>query len=101
MADTLTVIPITSATAEPQNSLHAGLQPLKEIPPDLIRLASFLAMEIRTPLTDINLSIEVLDTSINTPGHKVYLDIIKRSSIRINDLLNELIKGQLEKNSST
>ena len=58
------------------------------------QFASALAHEIRNPLTNINLSAKILDSAIKDENLKVYLDIIMRSSIRINDLLKEFLKYQ-------
>ena len=60
-----------------------------------------LAHEVRNPLTNIDLSIEMLLSGVKDNERKTYLDIIMRSSIRINDLLNELIKCQKENSSRT
>ena len=58
--------------------------------------ASFLAHELRNPLTNINLSIDMLEFSIKDKELKEYLEIIKRSSKRINILIAELLKCQQE-----
>ncbi len=60
------------------------------------QIASVMAHEVRNPLTNINLSIEMLEPALKDNELKIYLGIIKRSSIRINDLLNELLKYQEE-----
>lgn len=53
-----------------------------------------LAHEIRGPLTNINLSTEMLEAEITNDNLKMFLDIIKRSSVRINNLINELLRYQ-------
>ena len=54
-----------------------------------------LAHEIRNPLSNINLAVEMLKSAIrDDDNQKTYLDIIRRSSVRINDLLNDLLKYQ-------
>jgi signal transduction histidine kinase len=58
------------------------------------QFASALAHEMRNPLTNINLSVKLLESAIKDDDLKAYLDIITRSSIRINDLLKELLKYQ-------
>lgn len=58
------------------------------------RFTSALAHEIRNPLTNINLSVELLNAAIKDNELNMYVDIIMRSSIRINKLLNELLKYQ-------
>ena len=55
------------------------------------RLVRTLAHEIRNPLTNINLSLEELEQGIQDEELGVYLQIVNRSSKRINDLLNELL----------
>jgi signal transduction histidine kinase len=59
-----------------------------------LQFALVLAHEVRNPLTNITLSIEMLESAINDQELKIYLDIIKRNSIRINDLINEFFKSQ-------
>jgi signal transduction histidine kinase len=61
---------------------------------------SLLAHETRNPLTNINLSIETLLAGVMDEERKTYLDIIIRSAVRINELMNELIKCQQEKKSN-
>jgi signal transduction histidine kinase len=56
--------------------------------------AAVLVHEVRNPLTNINLAVELLKSTMSEGEQKIYLDIIRRSSIRINDLLNELLKYQ-------
>jgi signal transduction histidine kinase len=58
------------------------------------RFASALAREVRNPLTSINLSIDMLRSSLMDSELKIYVDIIGRSSMRINDLVDELLKYQ-------
>lgn len=55
------------------------------------RLVRTLAHEIRNPLTNINLSLEELEQGIQNEDLALYVQIINRSSKRINDLLNELL----------
>ena len=64
---------------------------LKDIP---AQIASVLAHEVRNPLTNINLAIEMLESCIKDEDAKVYLDIIMRSSTRINTLITELLRNQ-------
>ena len=56
--------------------------------------ASLLAHEVRNPLTCINLSIDMLKSVITDSELKIYLDIISRSSTRINYLNNEILRYQ-------
>ena len=53
---------------------------------------SALSHEIRNPLTNINLSVELMQSVIKDEEIKKYLDIISRGSDKINKLLNELLK---------
>lgn len=47
--------------------------------------------EVRSPLTSINLAIEVLRSEIKDDGLQVYLDIINRGSEKINNWVNEML----------
>jgi signal transduction histidine kinase len=58
--------------------------------------ASALAHEVRNPLTNINLSIDMLNSAITDEELKIYVDIISRSSKRINHLINELLHQVIE-----
>lgn len=51
-----------------------------------------MAHEVRNPLTNINLAVEMLKMSLSVRDQNTYLDIIMRSSARINELVNELLK---------
>jgi signal transduction histidine kinase len=55
------------------------------------QFASALAHEVRNPLTNINLAAEMLQSATGKDEQKIYLDIIKRGSGRINDLVNDLL----------
>src|SRR6187431_848513 len=59
-----------------------------------IPLVSVLAHELRNPLTNILLTIHLLESKILDDNDRMYMDIIKRSSSKINDLINDLLKGQ-------
>jgi signal transduction histidine kinase len=50
-----------------------------------------LAQELRNPLGHISLSVEMLEFIIEDNDLKMYLEVIKRNSIRINDLINEFL----------
>jgi len=56
------------------------------------RLVRTLAHEIRNPLTNIGLSAEAMDTPKESEQQS-YLEIIKRSYARINDILSELLQS--------
>lgn len=53
-----------------------------------------LAHEVRNPLTNINLAVDMLAYAIKDDEPKLYLDIIRRSSTRINHLICDLLKYQ-------
>jgi signal transduction histidine kinase len=63
---------------------------LKDDPSQLVCL---LAQEIRNPLGHINLSVQMLESLIEDNDLKMYLDVITRNSIRINNLINKFISG--------
>jgi len=56
------------------------------------RLVRTLAHEIRNPLTNIGLSLEGIEEK-NIDGQKMFIDIIKRSSSRINNIISELLQS--------
>lgn len=58
------------------------------------RFVTALAHEVRNPLTNINLAVDMLAYAINDDEPKLYLDIIKRSSTRINHLISDLLRHQ-------
>ncbi len=55
--------------------------------------ANRLAMEMRTPLTAIGLSVEMLEEEIKDEELRQYLEIINRSTEKITDLINEMLKS--------
>jgi len=85
------LFPTTVTTTDHQYILKAVPVILED---PQIKIASVLAHEVRNPLTNINLSIEMLRSVITDVDQLAYLDIITRSSARINDLINELLKYQ-------
>jgi signal transduction histidine kinase len=63
-----------------------------------------LIHELRNPLTNIKLSVELLESAATDDKWQIFLDIIRRSTTRINDLVNDLLKsrqyaGQAERHS--
>lgn len=83
--------------------IHRG--PPEEMTPHSIQSVSALAHEIRNPLTNINLAVEELRSMITNDDQKTVLEVIERSSGRINNLLRDLLtsfagrKVQMEKTS--
>lgn len=63
------------------------------------RLVRTLAHEVRNPLNNITMSAEQLSDPTATEDHPLYIDIIKRNSIRINSLITELLHSQLPKDN--
>lgn len=61
------------------------------------RLVRTLAHEVRNPLTNINLSADQLTDELTDEDQKLYLDIIKRNSQRINGLISELLNSSRQK----
>ena len=59
-----------------------------------IPLDSVLAHELRNPLTNIMLTIHLLESKILDDNDRMYMDIIKRNSAKINDLIIDLLNGQ-------
>lgn len=58
------------------------------------RIARTIAHEVRNPLTNINLSIEQLQSeSEKDDSSKIFFDMIKRNSDRINNLVNDLLSA--------
>ncbi|MFP5040336.1 ATP-binding protein [Parasediminibacterium sp. JCM 36343] len=56
------------------------------------RFVKMLAHEIRNPLNNILLSIDNLNT-FDYSNKDVYIDIVKRNSLRINDLIGKLLES--------
>jgi signal transduction histidine kinase len=56
-----------------------------------VEFASALAHEVRNPLSNINLAVEILQSIAKDDEQKDYLDIILRSAAKINDLVTDLI----------
>jgi signal transduction histidine kinase len=90
---------VTSNITKPDSYTQPGSL-LRSLPPPKIvqkqpsQFATALAHEVRNPLSNINLAVEMLKSIIRQEDQKIYLNIIMRSSVRINDLINELLKYQ-------
>jgi len=74
-----------------KNNYTPWTAPVKEQPSQFV---SALAHEIRNPLANINLSVDILESAVKDDELKTYLGIIMRSSIRINHLINDLLRYQ-------
>jgi PAS domain S-box-containing protein len=61
------------------------------------RLFKIIAHEVRNPLTNINISLDMLEGEQDQDNAKGYMDIIRRSSNRINELISELLDSSREK----
>lgn len=57
------------------------------------RLARTLAHEVRNPLTNIHLSLDQLEPELVDEDLKLFTDIIRRNSLRINTLITELLES--------
>lgn len=63
------------------------------------RLIRTLAHEVRNPLNNITISASQLQSEITEPEPSLYLDIIKRNSIRIDNLITELLHSSNPKDN--
>lgn len=57
------------------------------------RLARTLAHEVRNPLTTIQMSVDQIEDLGKKEGEEIFIDIIKRNTQRINDLITELLES--------
>ena len=90
------LLPTSSyAIIQPDRQAKLNFVPTASTPTDQSsRFASALAHEVRNPLTNINLAVEMLNSAIKDEDLKMYVDIIMRSSIRIDKLINDLLRYQ-------
>ncbi len=72
-------------------NLLRPLSPSKIVQKQSGQYASALAHEVRNPLSNINLAVEMLKSMISNDDQKIYLDIIMRGSGRINDVVTDLL----------
>jgi signal transduction histidine kinase len=80
------------------NQTLTVIDPKEDLPePDAGQMNSALIHEIRNPLTSINLAAVMLDSVMVNAEGKQYVDIIKRSTARINLLVENLFKNQPKK----
>ncbi|GAA4461145.1 response regulator [Nemorincola caseinilytica] len=64
------------------------------------RLVRTLAHEVRNPLNNITMSAEQLGDPSAAEDHHLYLDIIKRNSVRINNLITELLHSHIPRDNA-
>jgi signal transduction histidine kinase len=60
------------------------------------RIARTIAHEVRNPLTNINLAVDQLQTELDTnlpASYRMMLDMISRNSVRINQLITDLLNS--------
>ena len=87
---------ITRKVSKLDNSLLSA-SPVRTLTPHKIvqnkpdQFPSALAHEIRNPLSNINLAADMLKSTLITDDQKKYLDIVRRGSVRINDLVTDLL----------
>jgi signal transduction histidine kinase len=72
-------------------NLFKSLMPPKTAQEQAAPFASTLAHEVRNPLTNINLAVEMLKSTLKEEDQQIYLDIILRGSGRINALVTDLL----------
>ncbi len=75
----------------PSAHLFKSLISPKPAPEQPGQFVTALAHEVRNPLSNINLAVEMLKSTIIDDEQKLYLDIIMRGSERINDLVADLL----------
>jgi signal transduction histidine kinase len=80
---------MNSLTISPQKATTQTIWNDPSVP-----IVSVFAHELRNPLTNIILTVHLLESKILDDNDRRYMDIIKRSSAKINDLVNDLLKGQ-------
>ena len=66
-----------------------------------VPIVSVLAHELRNPLTNIILTVHMLESKVLDENDRLYMEIIKRSSAKINDLIDDLLKGQKDNEIQT
>lgn len=78
-------------TYRASSRLPASLTPPRLLPPQRSHLVTALAHEVRNPLSNIKLAVEMLKTTITSGDQQLYLDIITRGSDRISTLVTDLL----------
>ncbi|SOE20303.1 PAS domain S-box-containing protein [Spirosomataceae bacterium TFI 002] len=57
------------------------------------RLMRTLAHEVRNPLSSISMATESIEFSIKDEENKVFLDMIKRNAVRINEIISKVLNS--------
>lgn len=84
--------PVTKLrTYRPSAHLFKSLISPKAAPEHSGQFVTALAHEVRNPLSNINLAVEMLRSTITDDDQKLYLDIIMRGSERINVQIADLL----------
>jgi signal transduction histidine kinase len=81
-------------SAMDQQAINLAASPIQSRRSAPGRRAVALAREVRNPLTCINLSVDMLHAGTTDAEQKVYIDMIAKSSKRINQLIKELLECQ-------
>jgi signal transduction histidine kinase len=75
------------------DNLYRNLLIPKSVPKKSEQYAAALAHEVRNPLSNINLAVEMLKSTYREEDQHTYLDVIIRSSARINDLVSQFLEA--------
>ena len=86
------ITPVKSFIDLPIETLYPIAPGVIVIKPDILTAA--FAHEIRNPLTNINLAIEMLNGLLTDDIQRSYLDMIMRASVKINIQVNELVRQE-------
>ncbi|MDP4131309.1 MAG: HAMP domain-containing sensor histidine kinase [Bacteroidota bacterium] len=85
-------VAVRKQTRHPTSAaLFQSLAPQKVIQQLPVQFASALAHEIRNPLANIQLAVEILKPTLCDQDQHLYLDFIMRGSERINEVVAELL----------
>lgn len=87
---------MNSITLSPQKRAKRTIWTEPSVP-----IVSVLAHELRNPLTNIMLTVHMLESKLLDENDRLYMEIIKRSSAKINDLINDLLERQKDNESQT